>query len=77
MLSRGKTLILIEGERRMKVCECKSLFPVEYNTRGQMTSRALCDSRWRRPPSRPNAKAPAAAARNAMASGVMGMDSKT
>src|SRR5437660_10142610 len=43
MLSRGKTPILEVDGQRMKVCECKAHFPVEYNTRGQMTSRALCD----------------------------------
>jgi hypothetical protein len=43
MPSRGKTPIVIQGDRRMKVCACKALFPVEYNNRGQMTSRALCD----------------------------------
>ncbi|WP_410961421.1 hypothetical protein, partial [Salmonella sp. SAL4457] len=44
MLSRGRTPIVVEGDRRMKVCGCKALFPVEYNNRGQMTSRALCDT---------------------------------
>src|SRR5262245_45091619 len=43
MLSRGKTPILEVDGQRVKVCACKALFPVEYNSRGQMTSRALCD----------------------------------
>jgi hypothetical protein len=43
MLSRGRTLILSEGAARYKVCECGNRFPVEFNSRGQMTSRKLCD----------------------------------
>ena len=30
-------------ERPMKVCACGNTFPVEYNSRGQITSRKLCD----------------------------------
>lgn len=42
-LTRGRRpIILIEGQRK-KVCECNNCFPVEYNSRGQMTSRQLCD----------------------------------
>src|SRR5439155_18346890 len=30
-------------ERPMKICACGNTFPVEYNSRGQITSRKLCD----------------------------------
>lgn len=44
MLTRGKTQVHRDpGGARHKVCECGAKFPVEFNTRGQMTSRALCD----------------------------------
>jgi hypothetical protein len=44
MLSRGRTPILnLEGQR-FKICECTARFPVEFNSRGQMTSRKLCDA---------------------------------
>jgi hypothetical protein len=33
----------ISVERPMKTCACGNTFPVEYNSRGQITSRKLCD----------------------------------
>ena len=30
-------------ERSIKICACGNTFPVEYNSRGQITSRKLCD----------------------------------
>jgi hypothetical protein len=43
MLSRGRTAVLEVGGGRVKVCECGAHFAVEHNSRGQMTSRKLCD----------------------------------
>lgn len=38
-LSRGKIQV-VDG---LKTCECGTKFPVEFNSRKQMTSRKLCD----------------------------------
>jgi hypothetical protein len=58
MLSRGRTALIVEDGRRVKVCACGARFPAEYNTRGQMTSRKLCDAcrerRERRHPEDPS-----------------------
>ena len=41
-MSSGPSIVVVGGER-VKVCRCGNRFPIEFNSRGQMTSRKLCD----------------------------------
>jgi len=41
-MSSGPSIVMV-GNERVKVCRCGATFPIEFNSRGQMTSRKLCD----------------------------------
>jgi hypothetical protein len=44
MFRRGPTSILVIGGEPVKLCACGDPFAAEYDARGQMTSRKLCDT---------------------------------